>query len=279
MSKQILIITLSLLSMQPAYSMEFNKCPATHNATTTPTLPPVPEQQTHNPQEATAISSYSSEISSSPALGSSAHSIITAHYCPQTGKEEDHPVGILCLPSEVLENICHYLRLKDIGALRCSCKQFRLVWSHERVLKFGTGDLKRFTQEKKEWLAVGIAFLSNKLKDCRNPLVLDLDANKLTELPQEIQRLSHLQRLALWVNDLSQDAIRNLSTWLPNLLELNLGLNGLTELPHEIQQLSHLRKLSLSRNELTQDAIRNLCSLPVLLELNLSSKSINRITS
>ena len=211
MTKQILIITLALLSMQPAHSMEFNRAnihnlinrlwtricnyPATNNATTTPTLTPAPEQQTPNMQEAAAISSYSAETSSQPAINSSVQSIITAHYCSQTGKQENHPVGILCLPSDALENICQYLTFKDINALRRSCKQFCLVWSHERVLEFYTGDLKRFTRGKKEWLAVGIAFLSNKLKDCRNPLELDLGENQLTELPHEMQQLSYLQRL------------------------------------------------------------------------------------
>ena len=52
MAKKILIITLALLSMQSAYSMEFNKCPATYNATTASTLSPAPEQQTPNPQTA-----------------------------------------------------------------------------------------------------------------------------------------------------------------------------------------------------------------------------------
>ena len=74
---------------------------------------------------------------------------------------------------------------------------------------------------------------------------LNLGLNQLTELPHEIQQLSHLQRLDLSYNYLSQDAIRNLCLWLPTLLKLNLSLNQLTELPHEIQQLSHLQKLAL----------------------------------
>ena len=160
--------------MQPAHSMEFNRCPATHNAANAPTLSSAPEQQTQISQEATAISSYSSAIPSYSAVGSSAQSIITTHHCSQTGKHENHPVGILCLPSNTLENICRYLRLKDISALRRSCKQFRLVWPHEKVLKFNTRRPKKIYGERTDWLAAGIAFLSNKLKDCRNPLELDL---------------------------------------------------------------------------------------------------------
>ena len=255
MTKQILIITLTLLSIQPAYSMEFNRvnprtiiaivtgvavlgaaywahtheipsrllarirnCPVTHNAANMPTLPPAPEQQAHIPQEAAAISSYSSEISGQPAVGSSAPSIITTHYCSQTGKQEDHPVGILCLPSYALENICQYLKFKDVSALRRSCKQFCLVWQHETALQFKSEDLRKFAGKKIDWLAAGMAFLSNKLKNCRNPLALDLICNELTELPQEIQQLSYLQRLDLLNSNLSQDAIRNLCLWLPTSL-------------------------------------------------------------
>ena len=278
MTKQILIITLALLSMQPAYSMEFNKCPAAYNAANSTTLPPAPEQQPQNWQAATVISSYSSEISRGPAVGSSAHSIMTTHYCSQTGKNEDHPVGILCLPSNTLENICQYLRFKDISALRRSCKQFRLVWPHERALQFNTEDLKRFAGAGTDWLAVGIAFLSNKLKDHRNSLELSLSINQFTELLHEMQYLPHLQILDLRNNNLSQDTIKNLCSWLPALLKLDLGNNQLTELPREIQQLSRLQSLELWDNHLSQDAIRNLCSwLPGLLMLNLSFNELTEL--
>ena len=278
MTKQILIITLTLLSVQMAYSMEFNKCPATHSAANALALPTVPEQQSHNLQAAAVISSYSSEISVQPAVGSSAPSIITTHYCSQTGKQEDHSVGILCLPSYALENICYYLKFKDVSALRRSCKQFCLVWLHERALQFNTEDLKRFAGEGTDWLAAGIVFLSSKLKDHRNPLALDLHSNQLTKLPYAIQQLSHLQILDLCRNHLSQDAVRNLCTWLPNLLELNLAANQLTEIPQEIQQLSHLQRLALWVNDLSQDAIRNLCTwLPNLLMLDLSENHLTEL--
>ena len=290
MAKQILIVSFAVLSMQPAYSMEFNKCSATYNAANL-ILPPASKQQVPNAQKASAISSYLSKISSCSDVGSRAHPIITAHYCPQTSKEEDHPVGILCLPSEVLENICFYLRLKDVSALRRSCKQFRFVWPHEKVLQFDEWELQKFTGEMADWLAAGIAFLSNKLKDCRNPLKLDLinyfpkidftdavDGYHLTELPHEIKQLPYLQRLNLSRNRLSQGTIRNLCTWLSILLELDLSYNELTELPREIQQLSHLQKLVLSCNDLSQDAIRNLCSwLPNLVELDLGGNELTEL--
>lgn len=100
-------------------------------------------------------------------------------------------------------------------------------------------------------------------------------------------------------NQLTQEAIKQICYYLPNLLILRLdgneltGLpaeigrlrhlcvlsidyNNLTELPDEFESLRTLRVLSVIKNQLTQDAMRHICQLTNLQELNLSRNKLSQ---
>ena len=88
---------------------------------------------------------------------------------------------------------------------------------------------------------------------------LDLDGNKLTELPAEISDFRELRELSM-----SNNQLVGLPTSIQRLTKLKkLYLNGnkLTELPAEISDFRELRELSVIRNPLTVDAIRRALKL------------------
>lgn len=49
--------------------------------------------------------------------------LFVAHYCPwRAGNYNDHMLGLTCMDDYVIEYLCSFLGLKDIGNLRCTCK-------------------------------------------------------------------------------------------------------------------------------------------------------------
>jgi hypothetical protein len=78
---------------------------------------------------------------------------------------------------------------------------------------------------------------------------IDIDDDKLTELPPEIRQLHNLITLYLGVNKLT--TLPPEIGQLQNLQQLDLGENQLTTLPPEIRQLQNLQQLDLGKNQLT----------------------------
>ncbi|MDZ8240909.1 MAG: COR domain-containing protein [Nostoc sp. ChiQUE01a] len=93
---------------------------------------------------------------------------------------------------------------------------------------------------------------------------LDLSRMGLTEVPEAIASLTHLQKLYLSNNQLTilPEAIASLT----HLQELHLDSNQLTILPEAIASLTQLQELSFSGNQLTilPEAIASLTQLQVL---------------
>ena len=102
------------------------------------------------------------------------------------------------------------------------------------------------------------------LPDLYNLQRLDLEGNKLTELPSEIGNLINLREL-----DLSNNRLLKLPSeigQLVNLRDLHIRNSQLTELPREIGNLTNLETLYLTKNKLTElpSEIGNLTNLHTL---------------
>jgi len=79
---------------------------------------------------------------------------------------------------------------------------------------------------------------------------LDLSQSYMTQLPEELKGLTHLQRLNLSNNQLTQIPLEELAQ-LTNLQRLDLHKNHLTHIPPELAQLTNLQHLDLHTNQLT----------------------------
>ncbi len=103
---------------------------------------------------------------------------------------------------------------------------------------------------------------------------LDLSGQGLTEIPAEIGKLTQLETLSLWRNQISKipEYITNLS----NLTILNLGDNQISEIPECITNLSDLTELYLGGTQISEipDCITNLSNLT---RLDLSGNQISKI--
>ncbi len=79
---------------------------------------------------------------------------------------------------------------------------------------------------------------------------LDLSQLNITQFPEELRELTHLERLNLSGNQLTQIPPEELGQ-LSNLQHLDLHKNQLTHIPAELGQLSNLQHLDLHKNQLT----------------------------
>ena len=99
--------------------------------------------------------------------------------------------------------------------------------------------------------------------DLSNNLFAD-DSQKSTQIPDEVFELTHLEKLDLSNNQLTNfpDSLTNLS----NLTELNLRRNQLTNLPESLGNLSNLTILDLKENRLDRlpNSLGNLSKLQKL---------------
>jgi internalin A len=81
-------------------------------------------------------------------------------------------------------------------------------------------------------------------------IALDLSQSNITQLPETLRELTHLQRLNLSNNQLTQISPEEL-IYFTNLEYLDLHKNQLTSIPAELAQLPHLQHLDLHSNQLT----------------------------
>ncbi|XP_059730485.1 leucine-rich repeat-containing protein 69 isoform X2 [Bos taurus] len=102
-------------------------------------------------------------------------------------------------------------------------------------------------------------FASGVCDGLQSLILLNLNNNQLTWIPQEISRLKNLRCLSINHNQLA--SIPRELCFLENLSELQLNYNQLVCIPKEIKFLKKLRKLLLSRN--------NIKSLPEFQDLKL----------
>ena len=205
------------------------------------------------------------------------------------------------------------VRLADIKKPTIAWMQFLNGWRHVLNLnKMNLSDIRGIPDVYFRW-----AFWprSASVKDTKD-LVLNLSANRLTTLPQELFLLTNLKELHLWVNrievlpeaiekctalevlDLSANRLKELPLLkLPALKKLLLfqnrleeffsehSLNALTELDLGKNQLAELPELSLpvlirldlSHNKLT--AIPFLGSLPLLEELDMGHNALTQLAN
>eukprot|EP01065_Artemidia_motanka_P008459 TRINITY_DN14266_c0_g1_i1.p1 TRINITY_DN14266_c0_g1~~TRINITY_DN14266_c0_g1_i1.p1 ORF type:complete len:830 (+),score=180.77 TRINITY_DN14266_c0_g1_i1:67-2490(+) len=99
---------------------------------------------------------------------------------------------------------------------------------------------------------------------CCHLVSLDLEGNRLTELPDAISELPMLERLSVKSNKLK--SLPETLGMLENLTHLYLDQNQLTELPDSCRQLTHLTAVGLDWNDLASFPVC-LCPIPSLSEL------------
>ncbi|ORX99555.1 hypothetical protein BCR34DRAFT_606574 [Clohesyomyces aquaticus] len=104
--------------------------------------------------------------------------------------------------------------------------------------------------------------------------VLELQTNKLTELPVEIRELTHLRAL-----NLSDNKLRVLPTELFTsvpIIELNVSKNAFSGSFFDVDTVPHLQTLLLANNSITSLCENGTVLLPALKTLDIS---INRLTA
>ncbi len=204
------------------------------------------------------------------------HTAITVHDCSNYSYKYAHNAGLLCLPNDVLENICFFLKLKEIAALRQTCKQLRNAWNHERIFNIrldlvgaisGTKDLeKRFKR----------AFTKAKgLMGHVNPIFLHFYYQEDPPgLPPAITSISGICGLIVGCNICSQKELINFCVQFPHLQMLSLSQKSADlVLPKEIELLTGLKKLYLDCPSYSQEALVHIYKLSHLEELTLISRN------
>ncbi len=103
----------------------------------------------------------------------------------------------------------------------------------------------------------------NSIGDLASLSRLNLQGNRLSELPETIGQLTHLTDLDLRFNQLV--SLPASLTRLQSLEYLDLRANALTTLPDNLDRLTHLRKLDLRWNQLRVSPAMPGCALQTWL--------------
>ena len=194
-------------------------------------------------------------------------------------------VKVLDLSANPIETLPqHVCSLQNLKVLELGdCRMLGVIWSvitNLVVLSFSSHYIYL-----KQVLCILKALRKLELERCRltedviTQLThlenLDLSANDIKNLHQDLSKLTHLKRLEAVACVLSGN-IWSVITQLSSLEELNLSMNRVWFLPQELSRLQHLRKLNLFACGLTKltPIIGQLTSLE---EVNLSGNQIGAL--
>ncbi|GMH12790.1 hypothetical protein Nepgr_014631 [Nepenthes gracilis] len=135
------------------------------------------------------------------------------------------------------------------------------------------------------WKITGVVALSechlkvipDEVWDCGSAArVLDLSNNHICDVPAKIGSLTHIQKMMLNANEISDDFISwEGLTYLKSLTYLSLSQNHLTALPSALGTLTTLRQLHIASNILKSLP----CELGLLMHLEVLNISNNRIST
>ncbi|GAB4818031.1 hypothetical protein N2152v2_005077 [Parachlorella kessleri] len=191
----------------------------------------------------------------------------------KTGIASLRDLKLLQVPQEVLApSLAGCLRVLDLGgnqlaALPPALAQLsalqRLRLSHN-ALGVGVGDGGSEAEQQGVW---------GPLMALTQLVVLNLDHNRLTVVPEGISRLVNLEKLALGDNQIGSLPVD--MGRLTSMRALSLSQNQLTALPAELGQCSRLEELDLFRNQIQELPL----SLGLLLHLKLLNVDKNKIKS
>ncbi|XP_053414821.1 leucine-rich repeat-containing protein 69 isoform X1 [Nycticebus coucang] len=164
------------------------------------------------------------------------------------------------------------------------CPEIRILTQLE-VLNLGNNLLEEVPEEMKYLTSLRkLHLFGNKI--CRfasaacdglqNLILLNLNNNQLTCLPQEVSRLKSLTCLSINHNQLS--SIPQELCFLKNLYELQLNYNKLICIPEDIGSLENLQKLFLVRNKI-ESLPEGFCELKKLKILDIAGNVIQMFPS
>ncbi len=161
------------------------------------------------------------------------------------------------LNNDCIYNILTYLEPFDI--IKCSLinKQFNFVSKNEclwkKLFEIYFSHVKcdnNYYENYREQIKLNIDIYKTKSKDYlkNNNVCLDMNFQRVSYIPQQIQKLVELDKLFLHNNNLQTIPIYLCK--LSNLKLLDLSLNKLKYIPEEIKELGQLQDLYLDRNQL-----------------------------
>ncbi|KAM5137384.1 leucine-rich repeat-containing protein 69 [Callospermophilus lateralis] len=163
----------------------------------------------------------------------------------------------LCLQNNLISKVC-----PEISTLT----QLKILNLGNNLLEEVPEEMKYLTSLKKLHLFGNkiCRFASGACDGLQNLILLNLNRNQLTWLPQEVSKLKSLTHLSLNCNQLV--SIPTELCLLKNLRELQLNYNELSCIPEEIKFLKKLRKFLLVRNyiEVLPEGICHLKNLRIL---------------
>ncbi|XP_010610286.1 leucine-rich repeat-containing protein 69 isoform X1 [Fukomys damarensis] len=114
-------------------------------------------------------------------------------------------------------------------------------------------------------------FATGACDGLQNLILLNLNKNRLTQLPQEVNRLKSLTCLSINYNQLT--SIPRELCFLENLSELHFNYNQLICIPEEIKFLKKLQKLFLARNNM-EGLPEGICDLKKLRILDIAGNNV-----
>ncbi|KAM5281051.1 leucine-rich repeat-containing protein 69 [Ctenodactylus gundi] len=171
---------------------------------------------------------------------------------------------ILDLQSNLISKVCPEIR---------TLTQLAVLNLGNNLLEEVPEEMKYLTSLKKLHLFGNriSRFSSGACDGLQNLIMLNLNNNRFTQLPQEVSKLKSLTCLNMNSNQLV--SIPRELCFLMNLSELHLNFNQLICIPEEIKFLKKLQKLSLGRNNI-EELPKEICDLKNLRVLDIAGNIV-----